>query len=81
MPRCQFSLAGIDMKNKLMEVRGRLLGKAVLLTWSPSRLQEGRLQRWEGGADGPGGAGATQFHGVFSADVSVVTHARVQFGH
>lgn len=33
------------------------------------------------GADGPGGAGATQFHGVFSADVSVVTHARVQFGH
>ncbi len=34
-----------------------------------------------GGADGPDGAGATQFHGVFSADVSVVTHARVQFGH
>lgn len=32
-----------------------------------------------GRADVPGGAGATQFHGVFSADVSVVTHARGQF--
>lgn len=34
-----------------------------------------------GGSDGPGGAGATQFHGVFSADVSGVSLARVQFGH
>lgn len=57
-----------------------LLGRAVQLTRSPSRQQKGGLWRWEG-ADGPGGAGATQFHGVFSADVSVVTHATVQFGH
>lgn len=34
---------------------------------------EGRV---EGGAGGRDGAGATQFHGVFSADASAVTHAR-----
>jgi len=34
-----------------------------------------------GGADGSTGEGAKQFHGIFSADVSVVNRARVQFGH
>lgn len=48
----------------------------------PQQTAEGKATiGGRGGVDGPDGAGATQFHGVFSADVSVVTHARVQFGH
>lgn len=76
------------LAKKKKEARVGRLGEAVPLTWSPGRLQKGKLWRWEeeeeeeeGGADGPDGAGATQFHGVFSADVSVVTYARAQFGH
>lgn len=44
--------------------------------WTAEKKAEGGR-----GADGPTGEGATQFHGVFSADVSVVTYARLQFGH
>ena len=59
-----------------MEMSGSLLAKTVQLTCSLRSLQRGGR-----GASGPDGAGATQFHGVFCADVSVVTHASVQLGH
>lgn len=42
----------------------------------------GRWPRWVRVRVSPGGkAGATQFHGVFSADVSVVTGARGALGN
>lgn len=72
--------AGNDMKRYPVEAsNGGPLREAVPLTRSPSGPQGRKLRRWKG-ADGPAGEGATQFHGVFSADVSAVTHARVQFG-
>lgn len=45
------------------------------------RTSEKKVSMAERRCDGPTGYRATQFHGKFSADVSVATHARVQFGH